>query len=330
MKEDIQQLVSLAKMGSKGRIRAAARLMTLIENSPGKIAELLAGSAAWPEPRIVVGLTGPPGSGKSVLVDRLIAGLRKRQPERRIGVIAVDPSSQYTGGALLGDRVRMMRHAADPMVFIRSAATRGRLGGLMLGTVGIIRVMGLIGSDVVLIETVGVGQDEVEIAKIADLVTVVFAPDRGDDIQLLKAGLMEIGDIFVINKADQPGARQRYAQLRTALSVRSFTDKRRPAEVYLVSALEERGVSELIEQFESCYERDHAHWRTRRQAALDYEITRAVIEELGRQGARAIRFEDLQRFLRGEVTIACLVKELSRRLAIGSVEKRSGSATHDR
>jgi LAO/AO transport system kinase len=313
--EDVQQLVWLATGNNKGCIRAAARLMTLVENSPDGIAELLAGSAPWPEPRMVVGLTGPPGSGKSVLVDRLIAGLRKRHPERRIGVIGVDPSSPFTGGALLGDRVRMMRHAADPMVFIRSSATRGRLGGLMLGAAGMIRVMGLIGCDVVLIETVGVGQGEVDVTKVADLVTLVFAPGQGDSIQLLKAGLIEIGDIFVINKADQTGAGQLYSQLRAALNLRCCTGGGRPAEVCLISALEDRGVSELIERFESHYERDHAQWQARRKAALEDEIRQAILEELGCQCAEAIGSEEVQRVLRGEVSVASLVKELLRKLA---------------
>ena len=240
----------------------------------------------------------------------MIAGFRKRHPERRIGVIAVDPSSPFTGGALLGDRVRMMRHAADPMVFIRSSATRGRLGGLMLGAACMIRVMGLMGSDVVLIETVGVGQGEVEVTKVADLVTLVFAPGQGDSIQLLKAGLIEIGDIFVINKADQPGAGQLYAQLRAALSLRRCTGGERPAEVCLISALEGRGVSELIEQFERSYERDHTHWLARRKVALEDEIRQAILEELSCQYAEAIGSEDVQRVLHGEVSVASLVKEL--------------------
>jgi LAO/AO transport system kinase len=133
-----------------------------------------------------------------------VAEYRQRYPDRKLGVLAVDPSSPFTGGAVLGDRVRMMRHATDPNVFIRSLATRGHLGGLTLGVRGMLRVMGLIGCDLVLLETVGVGQSEVEVAGVADLVMVVMAPGQGDSVQMLKAGLMEVGDIFAINKADRP------------------------------------------------------------------------------------------------------------------------------
>jgi LAO/AO transport system kinase len=317
MKEDMRRLVCLAGAGG---IRAAARLMTMAQDSPERMAELLSASRAWPEPRIVVGLTGPPGSGKSVLVDRLIAGLRKRRPERRIGVIAVDPSSPYSGGALLGDRVRMMKHAADPMVFIRSAATRGRLGGLMLGVVGTVRIMGLIGSDVVLIETVGVGQGEVEIAKLADLVTVIFPPEDGDSIQLLKAGLMEIGDIFVINKADQPGAGRRYAQLRAALTLGERRADGDLPDVHLISALEDKGVRELIDQLDRRYERDHAHWCVRRKAAIESEIRRAILEEFDRQCAQAIGSEEVKRILNDETSVMELVKEISSKIAIGAYQ----------
>lgn len=320
MSEDIEQLVHVATMRSARSIRAAARLMTLIENSPDRIPQLLGVSATWPSPRIVLGITGPPGSGKSLLVDRLIAGLRRRRPESRIGVIAVDPSSPYSGGALLGDRVRMMRHADDPMVFIRSAATRGRLGGLMLGALGFVRIMGLIGSDIVLIETVGVGQGEVEITKIADLVMVVFAPDQGDSIQVLKAGLMEVGDIFIVNKAEKPEAGRRYAQLRALISFRDTAQGARLAEVYLVSALEERGIGDLIEKIEHRYRRDRAFWAARRKTAIEDEIRRAILEEIHCRCVEALSFEDVERVLCGEVKIADVVKELLLKIATADLQ----------
>ncbi len=205
--------------GGPRALRAAARLMSVMTDQPQRLGELLAGSAHWPQPRLVLGITGAPGSGKSTLTDQIATEYRTRYPDRKLGVVAVDPSSPFTGGALLGDRVRMMRHATDPNVFIRSLASRGHLGGLALGAKGVVRVMGLIGCDVVIIETVGVGQSEVEIAGNADLVMVVLAPGQGDSVQMLKAGLMEAGDLFVVNKADRDGADALYQQLLGTLNM---------------------------------------------------------------------------------------------------------------
>ena len=200
--------------------------MSALENEPTRLPALLRATAQTlniedpadlPQPKVLLGITGAPGSGKSTLTDALITAYRRRHPDKRIGVIAVDPSSPFTGGAVLGDRVRMMRHATDPMVFVRSMASRGHLGGLSLGVKGVIRAMGLIGCELVIVETVGVGQSEVEIAQVADNVLVVLAPGQGDSVQLLKAGLMEIGDWFIVNKADREGAAQLYSQLTSAL-----------------------------------------------------------------------------------------------------------------
>src|SRR5690606_7061023 len=151
------------------------------------------------QPGMPVGITGAPGSGKSTLTDALVAEHRARFPERKTGVVAVDPSSPFTGGAVLGDRARPVRHATDPRAFVRSLASRGRLGGLSLGVRGVVRAMALAGCDTVLLETVGVGQSEVEVVRVADLTLVVLAPGQGDGVQMLKAGLMEAGDFFVIN-----------------------------------------------------------------------------------------------------------------------------------
>jgi LAO/AO transport system kinase len=212
----VRQLVEQARAGN---VRAATRLVSRLEDDPTLLPELFAGMADWPQPRLIVGLTGAPGVGKSTLADALITAWRQRNPQARIGVLAVDPSSPFTGGAVLGDRVRMMRHALDDKVFIRSLASRGHLGGLTLGIKGALRVMGLYGCDVVMIETVGVGQSEVEVAGVADITLIALAPGQGDGVQLLKAGLMEAGDVFVVNKADRPGADKLYSELVATLSM---------------------------------------------------------------------------------------------------------------
>ncbi len=315
MSGDVRQLIREAGRETTGRIRAAARLLSLVENEPERIPELFAGMADWPEPRMVVGLTGQPGSGKSVLTDRLIGGFRARHPDRRVGVIAVDASSPYTGGALLGDRVRMMRHATDPMVFIRSAASRGHVGGLMLGVRGMVRIMGLAGCDVVLIETVGVGQSEVEVAEVADLVLVILAPGQGDGIQLLKCGLLEAGDAFVVNKADREGADRLAAQLLATLRLAGGERHGQPAEVLTVSALKGRGVAGLIDLLEKRCEQEHDRWRARRSLAVEEEVRLAVLEEARRRILHALGNDDaaaeqVRRVLRGEATVTGLVGKL--------------------
>jgi LAO/AO transport system kinase len=312
----VQALVRQAAMESPARIRAAARLLTLMENEPERLPELFAGRTEWPQPRMVVGLTGPPGSGKSVLGDRLIAEWRARNPGRRIGVIAVDPSSPFTGGAFLGDRIRMMSHAEDPLVFIRSAASRGHVGGLTAGVRGMIHVMGLLDCDVMLIETVGAGQSDVEVAHVADLVVVVLAPGQGDSIQLLKAGFMEAGDLYVVNKSDQDGAAQLYARLLAIAPVVSRHRREgKPADVCLVSALENRHVAHLVDRIEASFVENRERWKARRQAALADEIIAAILEESRRQVSQALgddgcASEQIAQVLRGEVSIPALVRSL--------------------
>ncbi len=279
MEKSLQQLVDEVRTATPRALRAAARLMTAMTDEPHRLVELLAGSDDWPQPRLVLGITGPPGSGKSTLVDHLAQEFRTRRPERRLGIIAVDPSSPFTGGALLGDRVRMMRHATDPGVFIRSMATRGRLGGLALGVRGVIRVMGLAGCDLVIVETVGVGQSEVEIAQNADVVMILLAPDQGDSIQLLKAGLMEAGDLFVVNKADREGAAQLHQQLLAMLTLhqRVREDLGRwpsasaasgavaPPVVFSTSAINHEGIPELAAALDLLVANHAADWQARRR-----------------------------------------------------------------
>ena len=208
---------SLAARVLDGEVRAAARLMRLIDDAqPAAEAEL---RALFPHTgrAQIVGITGNPGAGKSTLVDRLIAHLRSLG--KTVGVLAVDPTSPFTGGAILGDRIRMQDHALDPGVFIRSLATRGQLGGLSRATSDCARVLDAMGKDVILIETVGVGQDEVEVCRLAHSTVVVVVPGLGDDIQAIKAGILEVADLFAVNKADREGVERTVRDLRGMLEL---------------------------------------------------------------------------------------------------------------
>lgn len=220
--------MGLAERVMAGEERAVARLMRdLDDNMPGARAEL-----AKLYPRTgraqIVGITGNPGSGKSTLTNAIIGHHRKAG--RTVGVVAVDPSSPFSGGAILGDRIRMMEHATDPGVFIRSLATRGTLGGLSRSTGDVVNVLDAMGKDVILVETVGVGQDEIDIVKLADTVIVVCVPGLGDEVQAIKAGVLEIADVFVVNKADREGADRTVRELEMMLHLRDATVARAHAE----------------------------------------------------------------------------------------------------
>lgn len=228
-----------------GDPRAIARALTAVENGDPSAAALLAGLGDAPAGALIVGVTGAPGAGKSTLADRLIAAYRGAG--LRVGVLAVDPSSPFTGGAVLGDRVRMQGHAGDPGVFIRSMASRGQLGGLARTTVDAARILAAAGFSLVLIETVGVGQAEVDIAAAADLCIVVVAPGAGDEVQTLKAGLMEIADIFVVNKADREGADRTAAAITAMLSLQTWTDGAWKPPVLRTVATAGDGVRELVQ-----------------------------------------------------------------------------------
>jgi LAO/AO transport system kinase len=225
----------------EGDVRALARVATGVENRDPEALAVLRELAAFAGHARIVGITGPPGVGKSTLVDALAVALRQRG--LTVAVLAVDPSSRLTGGAILGDRIRMTRHHADTGIFIRSMATRGSLGGLAAATRDLALLMDAAGRDYVLIETVGVGQDEVEIAGLAGITVVVQAPGMGDDVQAIKAGIMEIADVFAINKADQPGADRMEMELRAALGL---AEGRQPPIVRTV-ATEGKGVAELLD-----------------------------------------------------------------------------------
>jgi GTPase len=233
----------------KGDVRALSRIITLVENRSPESLELMQRLFPQAGKAQVLGLTGSPGSGKSTLVDRLATAYRKKG--NTLAVIAVDPSSPFTGGAILGDRIRMQTPGTDPGVYIRSMATRGHLGGLATATADVATVLDAAGKNPIIVETVGVGQDEIDIVKLADISIVVLVPGMGDDIQALKAGIMEIGDIFVINKCDRPGVDKMERAILAMLSLAHRPDGWQPIIVKTV-ATEGQGIDELIEAVQQC------------------------------------------------------------------------------
>ncbi|MBE4735438.1 methylmalonyl Co-A mutase-associated GTPase MeaB [Streptomyces caniscabiei] len=267
--QDVPTLVAQAR---EGRPRAVARLISLVEGASPQLREVMAALAPLTGGAYVVGLTGSPGVGKSTSTSALVTAYRRAG--RRVGVLAVDPSSPFSGGALLGDRVRMSDHASDPGVYIRSMATRGHLGGLAWAAPQAIRVLDAAGCDVVLVETVGVGQSEVEIASQADTSVVLLAPGMGDGIQAAKAGILEIGDVYVVNKADRDGADATVRELNHMLGLgesRGPGDWRPPI-VKTVAARAE-GVDEVVEALEK-----HRAWMEERGVLAERRRARAARE----------------------------------------------------
>jgi LAO/AO transport system kinase len=272
---DVPDLVRQAHDGSP---RAVARLVSLVEDASPKLREVAATLAPLTGRARVVGITGSPGVGKSTITSAVVRALRDRG--KRVGVLAVDPSSPFTGGALLGDRIRMQDHALDPGVFIRSMATRGHLGGLSWATPQAVRVLDGAGFDVVLVETVGVGQSEVEVAGLADVTVVLLAPGMGDGVQAAKAGILEVGDVFVVNKADRDGVQATVRDLRNMISLGMPEGPRRAGEpalwrppVLTTVASAGQGITELLAELDR-----HHDWATATGALRERRLRRAEHE----------------------------------------------------
>jgi LAO/AO transport system kinase len=306
---DPEALVAAARDGDP---RALARLVSLVENSAAELRQVMKIIAPLAGGAHVVGLTGSPGVGKSTVTAALVRGYRERG--QRVGVLAVDPTSPFSGGALLGDRVRMQDHATDDGVFIRSMASRGHLGGLAWATPQALRILDAAGFDVILIETVGVGQAEVEIAATADTTLVVVAPGMGDSVQAAKAGILEIADVFTVNKSDRPGAQEVTRDLRTMLAMATYRPEDWKPPIVKTTAASGAGIADLAAAIDS-----HRDWleksgerAARRRARARDEIT-------------AIAVTELQRRLGGLPGEARL-EDLADRVAAGSLDPYSAAA----
>jgi LAO/AO transport system kinase len=273
---------ALLKELASGERRPLARLLTRIEAGDPALRETLPALFGAGHGAHVVGITGPPGSGKSTLVNVLIAAWRAAG--KRVGVLAVDPSSPYTGGAIMGDRIRMMEHAADRDVFMRSMASRGELGGLAGATWLAAAALDAAGYDPIVIETVGAGQSEVEVARLAETTVVVEVPDMGDEVQAIKAGLLEVADVIVVNKGDRPGADRAARQLRAMLSTAGGRVARKPPPVLVTTATTADGVDKLVKAIES--HRSDARSPEQARARARNQVRRALSDAAWR-GAEA-------------------------------------------
>jgi len=294
LKDDYSSVISSLRAGDA---RALARVISTVENRRAEASELLKSLFPHTGHASIIGLTGAPGAGKSTLVDQLAK--RYRKESQSVGIIAVDPTSPYTGGAILGDRIRMQDHYSDPGIFIRSMATRGSLGGLARATADVTTVLDASGRDRILIETVGVGQDEVDIVRLADVTIVLLVPGMGDDVQTIKAGIMEIADIFVINKSDHEGAERVEREIRAMQSLEMRKDGWTPPIVKTVAS-EGTGTAELaaaLSNYEAylnhnnlLFQKNKENWRERlvemlRDAMLEQARGRIDAASLDRYAA---------------------------------------------
>ena len=270
---------SLIERITSGETTAVARAISRVEDGASDASDLMKDVFARAGKALVVGITGAPGAGKSTIVDKLAAYYRAQG--ERVGIIAVDPSSPFSGGAILGDRIRMQTLSLDKNVFIRSMATRGNLGGLARGTVDAVAILDAAGYQKILVETVGVGQDEVEIVKTADVCVVVLVPGMGDDVQTMKAGIMEIGDVLVLNKADREGALRAEKELQSLLTLAVREDAWQPPIVKTV-ATENKGIEELAAAIDQTrqFQRSQPETNQRRRAIARWRILELLREQL--------------------------------------------------
>ena len=292
-KKKENSITNLAQKIIQGHVSSIARGISLVENDNKKTQELMKEIFPYTGQSVIIGMTGAPGSGKSTLVDQLIGKLKKQN--KKIGIIAVDPSSPFSGGAILGDRIRMMRHSVDPDVFIRSMATRGHLGGLAKATGDAIAVLEASGKDFILVETVGVGQDEVEIVKLADIIVVLLTPGTGDDIQAFKAGIMEIADIFVLNKADSPQTEKAESQLKAVVDW--GCKENRPSVVKTI-ATEDQGIEKLMNVISSMIaKRDRNILEVRRKRLLNWMLRGILNEKIYDWVSRKMTASDFEHYI---------------------------------
>ena len=308
---------NLSQRVIEGDARAVARAISLIEDEAASGAELIRRLFPSTGRAYLVGITGPPGSGKSTLVDRLTTEIRKSS--KTVGVVAVDPTSPFSGGALLGDRVRMQAHAGDAGVFIRSMATRGNLGGLARATSEVALVLDAAGKDVILIETVGVGQDEIDIVRTADVSIVTVVPGSGDEVQALKAGIMEIADIFVVNKADREGADRTVASIDAVLSLQTFAPGEWRPPILKTEAITGQGVPELLAAIERFRAHTAGSQGSRRRARAEFRVRELLAQRFVEHvEARVLDAGEL-----GEIIDRIAARELDPYAAVDEIIRRT-------